>query len=135
MVVSPSSYTNFTFIFWKPFCFRVAFNFFFFFFQNCTKPNQTTTRDSLIYFHPHTKCSWFIQSLGFPWRVSGIASFFIARKIRYLTHWRNHSALRGFPWHESRYGSEICLSCFNLNSSICFFYFYYFFKFKFIYFN
>lgn len=48
----------------------------FFFFQNCTKPNQTTTRDSLIYFHPHTKCSWFIQSLGFPWRVSGIASFF-----------------------------------------------------------
>ena len=88
LVVSPSSYTNFTFIFWKPFCFRVAFNFFFF--QNCTKPNQTTTRDSLIYFHPHTKCSWFIQSLGFPWRVSGIASFFIARKIRYLTHWRNH---------------------------------------------
>ena len=46
--------------------------------------------------------------------------FFFARKIRYLAHWRNHSALWGFPWHESRYGSEICLSCFNLNSPICF---------------
>lgn len=45
--------------------------------------NKTTTRDSVIYFHPHTKCSWFVENLEFPWRASGIA-LFSARRVRCL---------------------------------------------------
>ena len=121
LVVSPSSYTNFTFIFWKPFCFRVAFNFFFFPELYKTKPNHNQRLLNLL--PPPHQMFMVYSKPGVSMESLRDSLFFYCQKNQIFNTLKKPSALWGFPWHESRYGSEICLSCFNLNSSICFFYF------------
>lgn len=95
LVVSPSSYTNFTFIFWKPFCFRVAFNFFFFPELYKTKPNHNQRLLNLLppphqMFMVYSKPGVSMESLR-----DSLFFFFFAGKIRYLAHWRNPLCIMG----------------------------------------